>query len=379
MTVRTLLILGSSLTGLAVARVAARSGLACHLVDSDAGPAAPTRTARFRRLPSMEFDALIATVADLRGRDDVAVIADSDRWLRFVRAHGERLRAEHWLVLHPDAAALDACLDKTAFLKWCALNALPAPRLYAASALGDLSRAPYPLMVRPEWTQHSSNTGLPKAIEVRDAVQLAYWLERYAQAKVTPSICDSLLRPGLRQFSVGAARNAAGSVRTFLAEKVRPDAEQCAGGTFVTPAAHPGIEELAAAALQALGFFGVAEIEILFDPAANRGYLIEINARPWLQLGLPHACGCDLMAHAMARPDRAGVTRNSAHAWLYFSSDLYAVFSRTTGLVPMGKLGLVGYLQSLWRADLYATWDWADPRPALASVARTAWRLFRGG
>jgi predicted ATP-grasp superfamily ATP-dependent carboligase len=370
--VRTLILLGSSLTALAVARVAHRRGLRCVMLDSTPGSAAPTRGATFRRLRNADMASVTESTRDLPQDDTVAVVADSDRWLRFVSAHRAELSAGNRRVLHPSSTAIDICLDKSAFLRWCEQHDLAAPRWYEPHEAEALDASAYPLMLRPEWTQHSTPTGLPKAIEIREASQLRYWLDRYRAVAVTPSICTSLLRPGLRQFSVGAARDAKGRVRTFLAEKVRPQAEQCAGGTFVRPAVHPAAEQLAARALDAIEFFGVAEVEVLFDPATQAAHLIEINARPWLQFGLPYACGCDLFGHVFE--EAAGNERPAdlSHAWLYFSSDLYACFARDTGLLTQSKMGFAEYLGSLVRADVYATWDWRDPLPLLASASQAA-------
>lgn len=366
-----LLLLGSSLTALAVARVAHRSGLQCIMADSQAGPAASTSTATFRRLRQDDFAALLEGVPDLRQREDVAVIADSDRWLRFVQRHHSALSRELGRVLHPSAEAIAICLDKTEFLRWCAQRDLPAPRVYGTAAEALRCEDAYPLLIRPEQTQHSAPTGLPKALEIRNRSELEHWLKRFAAVGVTPSICESLLRPGLRQFSVGAARDREGRTLTFLAEKVRPAAERCAGGTYVVSTQYPGIEELAAKALDALDFFGVAEIEVLYDPARDQGYLVEINARPWLQFTLPHLCGCDLLGHVLHSGYIAQHKARARASWLYFSSDLYACFSRSTGLVSTGKLSLLDYLRSILSADAYALWDWRDPQPLLTAVART--------
>lgn len=371
----TLLLLGSSLTALAVARAACDAGLSCIMVDNVAGPAAATRTAEFRLAQSGNLAGVLACVEDLRSRQDVAVLADSDRWVRFVRAWGPQLEAEAWLVLHPDTSALDICLDKSRFLRWCASNSFSAPRHY--SLPGDLANdadVVFPLLLRPEETRHSGGHGLPKAIEVRDRGGLQFWLARYEAAGVVPNVSESLLRAGLRQFSVGAARDANGATVTFLAEKIRPAADQCAGGTYVVPASQPGIEDFAVRVLDALDYFGVAEIEVLYDSRRGQAFLVEINARPWLQYGLPYSCGCDLLEHILKRGGTVARRRTGARAWLYFSSDTYACFSRSTGLVTRRILGPGQYLRSLFQADIYAVWDWRDPLPLAASV----WRATAG-
>jgi predicted ATP-grasp superfamily ATP-dependent carboligase len=371
--IRTLVILGSSLTALAVVRVAHRQGYRVVMFDHIAGPATKTRLAEFRQMRASDDASLRELAKDLIGRNDVAVVADSDRCVRFVRQYRQSLESFGWRVMHPPSEGIDICLDKSAFLKWCTAKGLSAPRLYDAAGASAIDQSAYPLMLRPEWTQHSSNTGLPKALEIREPQTLQYWLDRFAAVNVTPSLCESLLRPGLRQFSIGASRDAAGRVFTFVAEKVRPIAEQCAGGTYVQPAESPAAAELAAQALNAMDFFGIAEVEVLQDSTTGRAYLVEINARPWLQYGLPYKCGVDLLGHALGAPKHAAGASRS-HSWLYFSSDLYICFSKSDGLVRQGRVSVGQYLRSLISSDVYASWDWRDPAPGFASM----WRTFNG-
>jgi predicted ATP-grasp superfamily ATP-dependent carboligase len=378
MTFRTLIILGSSLTALSVARTASRQGLRCIMVDDRPGLASTTRAAEFRLLASASIDGLVACSGGIESAGGIAVVADSDRWLRFVRDHRGALAALGWLVLHPSAQAIDICLDKSVFLKWCASQGLPAPRWYDPSASASLSPDHYPLLIRPEWTQHSSNTGLPKAIEARDAETLRYWLNRFAAVGVTPCVSSSLLREGLRQLSIGAARSADGRTCTFVAEKIRPHANECAGGTFVVPVEHDEARTLAVAALDTLDFFGIAEVEVLYDTEAKRGYLVEVNGRPWLQYGLPYACGCDMLGHLGASTAGPPVPGRGGHAWLYFSSDLYACFSRTSGLVRNRTISFAQYFQSLAAADVYALWDRRDPVPWMLSATRTLIASVKG-
>jgi predicted ATP-grasp superfamily ATP-dependent carboligase len=373
--IRSLIVLGSSLTALAVVRVAHRIGFSCVMLDNVAGPASLTRCAQFRLLPEMHPEAVVQAARDLGGRDETAIVADSDRWVQFVRSYRDEL-SQRWLVLHPQGWALEACLNKAEFLRWCAANDVPAPQVYDPDDRAQLDAAEFPLMIRPEWTRHSQPTGLPKAVEVRDATQLRHWLDRYAAVNARPNVCASLLRPGLRQFSVGAARDAQGRIETFLAEKVRPHAEQCAGGTFVTPAEHPAAEALAAETLRKLEYFGIAEVEVLYDESTAQGRVIEVNARPWLQFGLPYACGCNLLNHTLGEAAGDRRSRSLRHAWLYFSSDLYACFSRDTGLVRNHRITKLQYLRSLLAADVYAVWDWRDPNPWIPSVLETARSAF---
>jgi len=365
-----IVVLGSSLTALALVRVAYRSGFKAALLDDRDGPAARTRVASFRRLVASDEGTMVGDISAELTDGATALVADSDRWLRFLVRHEQDLSRRGFTVLHPEPSAIETCLDKSAFLTWCARHGLPAPRLYEVGSASTLDEVSFPALLRPEATQHSVRTGLPKARKIRDRVELEQWLRRFEAAGVRPAVCESLLRPGLRQFSIGAARNRRGHVKTFLAEKVRPRAERCEGGTFVRPAQMAAIEDLAAVALNQLDFFGMAEVEVLYDPASGRASLVEINARPWLQYALPYACGCDLLGHVLeARSQRLGKS-SLRHAWIHSWPDLVQCFSRSSGMYREGTLTVSEYVRTALSADVHAVWDWSDPNPFISSVTQ---------
>jgi predicted ATP-grasp superfamily ATP-dependent carboligase len=368
--------LGTSLTALAVARVAARAGYEVVMLDDRRGPATETRLARFRLMESAEPAVVCVHVKDEARVAGTVLLADSDRWLRFVAPNFAALQACGVTVLHPQPAQLSICLDKTEFLRWCEREQLPAPRLYEPES-GSAAHLQYPLMIRPEASLHAVATTLPKAREIPDAASLEQWLSEFASAGVKATVCESLVSPRVRQFSVGAARNRRGEVLIFLAEKVRPLADRCAGGTFVQPVEESAkVAELARQTLDRLDYFGVAEVEILHDEATGRIGLIEVNARPWLQFTLPYACGEDLLAHALERPATRRPT-GKGHAWLSFHADLLQCFSRSTGMHKRGEITFTGYVRTLGLADVYLLWDPKDPGPFTRSVGRLFARVWR--
>jgi predicted ATP-grasp superfamily ATP-dependent carboligase len=156
---------------------------------------------------------------------------------------------------------------------------------------------------------------------------------------------------------------------TFLAEKLRPPASRCAGGTLVVPAENAEVEKLAVDTLTALNYFGLAEVEILYDPATRRSFVVEVNARPWLQCSLPATCGCDLLGHVLGSTHGPEPNIDRNHAWLYFWPDLRVCFSPQDGIVRSGDLSMASYLRSVLAADVFPVWSWRDPLPILNSMA----------
>ncbi len=229
-----IVVLGSSLTALAIVRAAKGLGVTAVLFDTRKGIAFDSRHPEPIYCPGANDELLLQQLEGVASRENTALIADSDGWLRFIVRFRPELEAMFTSILHPSSRSIELCLDKSLFLDWCVDNGFAAPRRYGLEAATGLLPSPeHPLLLRPEMTRHELGKSVPKAIEVKSRAELDRWLAQFAAAGVTPSIAQSLLRPGIRQHSVGLARDRRGRIRSMVAEKLRSFPEQCAGGTYV--------------------------------------------------------------------------------------------------------------------------------------------------
>ena len=360
-----LIILGSSVTSLAVARNAADLGMRPVVMDTVNDIATSTRRAEVWLLPGAQPDVLLKQLAQFAEGRPAWLIATSDAWLRFVSRYRETLQQQFSEILHPDNASLAICLDKADFARWCTAQCLPVPRSYdPARMLTDTANLPFPLLLRPQQSSNASRTTVPKAVEARNSSELARWMAVFEAAGVTPLVTESLLGRRLTQYSVGAARRA-NALMTFVAIKRRPLPEICAVGSYVELVPNDAVEAIARQALEALDYHGIAEVEVLHDEESGQDYLIEINARPWVQCGLGVASGHDLLAF-MLDPSRFDPRRaaKTGRRWINLSADLYYSFSRSVGFVRDGRVPLGRYVSSVLRANTFAYLSWADPGPA---------------
>lgn len=152
---------------------------------------------------------------------------------------------------------------------------------------------------------------------------------------------------------------------SFVARKLRPAPERCAVGSYVELAPADPIEAIARRAAEELDYFGIGEAEVLHAHDSGRSYLIEINARPWLQYALAPKSGYDFLGLITGRPQPGAVPVKTGRRWIDLHSDLFAAFSKSEGAVRRGELRLIPYLKSLLKANVFARFDWRDPAPAL--------------
>lgn len=368
-TVQRIVVLGSTLTALALVRQCRALSIDCMIVQKTPGPASDSRIPQIIDVADASDGEILQHVVALATEKRSILVADSDGWLRWLMRHRPSLDDAFASVFHPPNDVLTLCLDKTRFLIWCQQEQLSAPRVYASDPSYD--DIDFPVLVRPQETRHGSADGLPKAIEVNDRGALASLLDRYRAVGAKASISQSLLRPNIRQYSVGLARNSRGQAAIIVCEKMRPSAEMCAGGTYVVPRPAGDVEAFATEVATRLGYFGIAEIEILKDLDSEEMFLIEVNARPWVQYSLAWRCGYDFMTFLM-RPDDydAALERPSGPAWISFRDDLYVVFSRSEGMLSRGKISIATYVASLFNVRVFALWSWRDQWPAIKAMIR---------
>ena len=246
---------------------------------------------------------------------------------------------------------------------------MPAPKQYTVDNDGDLSHVDFPVLVRPQVTRHGVSDGLPKATEITGAAELTQLIDQFKNADVSPNICQSLLRSNVRQYSVGVARNSEGIKKMFVAEKIRPGANMCAGGTYVVGSPERAIEELASRTADALGLYGICEIEIIKDVDRDELYLIEVNVRPWVQYALVWKSGYDFLTFLL-KPELYDPhsEREIGGRWLSFWDDLILVFSRSSGMYKKKEISISGYLKSVMSANVFVLWDYRDPIPSIMKL-----------
>lgn len=358
-------ILGTSITGLAVARNASDLGLDPVLVDDEAGIAAKTRAAKVRIFPGSDDDRIIRALARRAADGPCCLIATSDKWLRFIARNRAALERDFHRILHPSNDVLEVCLDKRKFADFCARTGFRSPRTFN---LRDRRKVQFPLILRPTESNRVARKIVEKARLVRTSEELDRLLPEYSRAGVEPIATESLLGRDLEQWSVGLARNGV-AIAGITARKLRPSAHACSVGTFVELAWDQKVWDLGVSVIEALDLQGFGEAEILRDAKTGEMFVIEVNPRPWVQFSLAPASGHDLLGFLLdpASHNPRAVVRDS-RVWLDLTSDMYSVFARS-GVTRMRP---TEWLRSVASANTYAVFNPSDLGPSSRGLANFA-------
>lgn len=368
---QTLVILGSSLTALSIARHAHDIGLRPYIFDTQYDIAASGSFSHNKIMCcSTEYQTL-KNIESLANNESVYLIATSDYWLKFLMEYRKQLENVYTRILHADNEVLETCIDKKRFANWCKKNDIPTPKRYSRDELNYMIRTCRkidPIFIRPVFSHGLYNFSLPKTLEINDINILKSTLDHFDNENIQYIATESLLRHNLRQYSVALACNGKRTV-SFVSEKLRPLPEACAVGTYVSLNPHQGTEELGRMIARLLGYYGIAEIEILFSETTQQHYVIEVNSRPWIQYALAPASGHDFL-RLLLEPDKYNDAQEIKEGkyWLNFLGDLYFCFARTQGYVRYKRIDIIEYLRSIIRANVYSTFRWGDFKPAWYSL-----------
>jgi predicted ATP-grasp superfamily ATP-dependent carboligase len=372
-----LFILGGSLTGLALIRNAHSLGLLPILFSNSDEISTHSKFPKLVLVDDAAEQAFSLIQQQSLQYNKVFLIASSDIWIRFIIRFRQQIENLGIKILHAKNTTLDICLNKTKFNEWVFREKLPAPAMFAvpdlnANNLNEVLKGfPYPLIVRPSITSHSdAHHVLLKAQTAFNANELESCLRLFEKARARPVITQSLIPFQSIQYSVAVVREG-NEMRSFVAKKIRPSSEYLSTGTFVSLSPSEDVESLARLAIDRLDYFGIAEVEILKRPDTGELFLIEINARPWLQYMLAWRSKHDFLRFLIKKDSYCCELENkTGFHWISFNSDLFVTFSSSVGVVRNGKLNLREYLFSLKQANVFSCFCWNDLSPSLISFKK---------
>jgi predicted ATP-grasp superfamily ATP-dependent carboligase len=148
--------------------------------------------------------------------------------------------------------------------------------------------------------------------------------------------------------------------------------------TFVETVALPALEELSTRFLEAIGYYGLVELEYKLDPRDGRYKLLDVNARTWGYHSLGPAAGVDFPY--LLYQDQVGEEVHQTRAregvrWIRLATDVpNAVVD-----IRAGRLRLGEYLRTLRGIHAEAVFSARDPLPGLYELALLPYLFLKRG
>ena len=380
-------VVGGDFHGLAIVRSLGRHGVPVVIVDDEYSIGRFSRyTTRAFRAPTLRKEReTVDFLLDLGKRLDLkgwVLFPTRDELVAAFSRHKAAL-SELFRVPTPDWE-----ITKWAWNKWntyCMAEKLgiPIPRTWCPRTREDIDKidAEFPLGVKPSVKEDFFYATKAKAWRANSRVELKDLFQRASGHVGSNEVLVQEIIPGdgTCQFSCCMFIKDGVSIGTMEAQRWRQHPPEFGrAATFVESIDLPVIEEPTLRFLQAINYYGLAEVEYKRDPRDGKYKLLDVNARTWGFHALGSPAGVDfsymLYADQVGEPvencrGRSGV------GWIRMVTDiptsLQGIFA--------GRLDLSTYLRSLKDFKIESVFSSEDILPSLAEIALLPYLAVKRG
>ncbi len=371
------IVVGGDYQGLGIVRSLAQRGVPVCVIDDERS------IARFSR-----YTTYAVAAADLRDEHrtvakilDVGADLNLDGWVLYPtrdetvaalsRARVQLL--ERFRVPTPAWETVQATWDKRETYRVAAELGIPVPRTWYpndADALAEIDAAP-PFAIKPAIKEHFIYATRSKAWRADTRADLRALFEKAARIVPRGEVMVQELIPGggSQQFAYCAFYKDGGAHSTMVVQRQRQHPPEFGrASTLVQTIELPLLETLSERFLNAIGYYGLVELEYKLDERDGAFKLLDVNARTWGYHSLGQRAGVDFPYLLYA--DQVGELTAPGRAqpgvrWIRLVTDVPA------GLVEVahGRLRWAKYLRSLRSFDVEAVFSKRDPLPGLVELA----------
>jgi D-aspartate ligase len=371
------LVVGGDYVGLGIVRSLGRKGVPVCIVDDERSIARFSRFATYgERVPDLRDEQrAVETVLEVGSRLGLRgwVLYPTREETVAAFSRNRAMLAQHFRVPTPGWETVRWAWDKRNTYRLADELAIPTPRTWYPQRLEDLGGidADPPYAIKPGIKEHFFYATKAKAWRADSRSELAERFERAVAVTGPGEIMVQELIPGGgdQQFSYCAFFKDGAGVASMVARRRRQHPPEFGrASTFVETTDLPLLETLSERLLQAIGYYGLVEIEYKLDPRDGRYKLLDVNARAWGYHSLGQRAGVDfpflLFADQLGEQiapcrARAGVR------WARLLTDLPTAAYQ----LAHGQLDWRCYLRSLVGFDVEAVFSLEDPFPVVAEIA----------
>ncbi len=186
-------------------------------------------------------------------------------------------------------------------------------------------------------------------------------------APYDPQICEVIPGDDSRLWTLGSYRDVDGRpLASFTGRKLRQWPANFGTARSAEARWDPDLADRGHRLLDELGFHGISQVEVKRDPRDGRDYLIEVNPRSWLWIGLATACGVNLpyvcQRDALGIPPQPVSGHRSGRRWTLLAKHLVG----SARELRRGEWSASQFAHSLCPPLVDGVLDIRDPRPAIS-------------
>ncbi len=300
------------------------------------------------------------------------LLANSDDVVYLLSKYKNQL-SKFYLIPTPRLEVIEKLHIKENTYKIALEHGIPHPKTFFHSNLDELLSMDltFPLVIKPSIRDNFYSKVKIKGFQVRDLTELKTTY-RYVNTIIHSSeILVQEMIPSTRPLNLYSAIVLFIENRVVTGLTVRRMRQHPMdfghATTFAMVTEVPGMLKQAENFLQKVGYYGIAEVEFMYDEVQDVYKLLEVNPRicGWHSLSiasgidLPYYLFCDMTNQEIPLPEKITPLK-----WVKLVTDLPTVFIE----IIKGRMTLVEYIFSMKGPKEYAVFSWNDPLPFIVEL-----------
>jgi D-aspartate ligase len=260
---------------------------------------------------------------------------------------------------------------------------VPVPKTFYPENEEDLRNLniEYPVILKPAIIANFISATSLKAIKVNNANELLRSY-RYMASIIDKSeiMVQELIEGGTRNLYSFCSLFREGQVRAkIMAKRLRQHPMDFGTATtYAVTCCIPELEELASRILRRMNYYGLSEVEFMFDDKENTFKVLDINTRTWAWHTLGARAGVNfslLLFKDMHNENPFVENYETGVKWVRELTDFVIVLTE----ISKGSLKFCDYLESMKGNKELAVFSRRDPLPFLAELLMAPYRFYKRG
>ncbi len=371
------IITGGDFQGLGVLRTLARKDIPIILLDNEhcIGKYSKFKKKFFRSPHPSEGEAYINFLIDLAKKENIhgwVIFPNSDEAVYVLSKHKDILE-KYYKIPTPSWDVIKNVYIKKNTYQVAEKNGIAIPKTYYPENLDELIELDlqYPVVLKPSIRDHFYNKIKIKAFRINNREELVKTYQDVCSI-IDPSevLIQEFISGGPDQlYSFCPFFKDGKVIASIMARRSRQHPMDFGHATtFAELVDIPEIREISERFLRLIGYYGIGEVEFMYEPQSGEYKLIEVNPRVWGWHTLAIMAGVDLPYLLYQDMNGQEIETTSAlenMKWVRLITDVGTVFSE----IVKGNMKISDYITSMMGKKAFAVFSIEDPLPFFVEIA----------
>lgn len=371
------IVISGDYQGLGIIRSISQNNIPVYLLDSGPCIAKSSRfTSKFFKCPSTDSEKLfinfLIRFSEQEKTNGWVIYPTTDEMVRLFAINKAEL-SKCYKIYTPEWQITEKLYNKKLTYTFAEKLGIPIPRTFYPESIKEISKLSleYPVIIKPAIKEPFVSKTKKKAIMVSNLEELenAYKFVSSLINKEDIMVQEVIPAGQNNLYSFCSMFGNKSAITSLTAKRIRQHPMKFGRATtYAETVDIPELKELGTKFLSAVNYYGLSEVEFMWDNRDKKYKLLEVNARTWgwhtlgLSVGInfPLSLYNDICQIKTSSLSQSSIPKGK---WVRLLTDIPVAIKE----ISRGNLSLLNYLTSL-KGTKDAVWDKNDPLPFFKEI-----------